>query len=277
MKKILCSLILLSVVLPYPLMAITVQGLTFAGMKIRGDATATPPVGLPRILPLGDSITRGSNDNNPECCFGYRDHLQDSLGVGVYDFVGNFSEPAISGTYDINHEGVAGQTTAQILARLQAGLSTLMPLPNPSGSKVLIIAGTNDIRASPSSSTVRAAAVANVVTMVNTIHAYDASISIYVALIPPNNVAGIDTGFTNYNTDLNSAMVTLQGTITNLHIVDMNGAIKNPANCTASYIAACMSDGLHPDDSTPYRGYVVLSNQWASCISNPSNTGCDGN
>lgn len=268
---------LFSVILPYPLMAITVQGLTFAGMKIRGDADAQPPAGPPRILPLGDSITRGSNDNNPECCFGYRDHLQDSLGVGNFDFVGNYSEPAISGTYDINHEGVAGQTTAQILARLQAGISTWMPTPNVAGSKVLILAGTNDIRANASSSAVRAAAVANVVTMVNTIHSHDASIDIYVGLIPPNNVAAIDTGFTNYNTDLNTAMVTLQGTISNLHIVDMNGAIKDPANCTASYIAACMSDGLHPDDSTPYRGYVVLADQWASCISSPSNSGCDGN
>lgn len=243
------------------------------------DSLLCAPVVLPPRKPilcfLGDSITRGSNDDTcqgqPQAgptttCFGYRDHLQDLIGVGIYDIVGDFKEPATNPTYDVDHAGVPGQKTSQILARLPAILSNKFVGPVPAGSIFLIHAGTNDIRTGGSQTT----AVNNVLAMINQINNHDPNITIYVALITP-----LSTATTNYNTALKAALETRQLTKTNLHIVNMEAAMRNLANCSPTYVA-CMSDGLHPDDTLPYSGYQVMANTWYSCLQNTNNTYCDG-
>lgn len=234
-----------------------------------------PPSSKPLLCPLGDSITRGSNDSTCQgqplagpttTCFGYRDHLQDLLGVGKYNFVGDFKEPSTSPTYDTDHAGVPGQTTAQILARLPGILSTNFVGPVPAGSIFLIHAGTNDIRLGGSQSV----AINNILTMINIINTYDPNITIYVALVTPYS-----SQMTSFNVALKSALITRQGTKSNLHYVDMEAAFRNIANCNPTYLI-CMNDGLHPDDVPPDPGYPLMARTWYNCIMDPTHQYCDG-
>lgn len=214
-------------------------------------------------MPFGDSITRGSLDSP---VWGYRDHLQDSLGVGVYDFVGPFNEPTSPGVYDADHNGRGGDDTNDLLARVSSNLSNYFALPNDATSKILLMVGTNDIKDGFDEATT----VTNVQTLVNTIDAYDPTINVYVATIIPSTNGTYDTNFTSYNAALVTMLETLQGSKENLYIVDMNTAFRT---CNSGTFSGCMGDSLHPNNT----GYQLISDTWYSCIQSSSNTYCNGN
>ena len=103
-------------------------------------AQAQSPV--PKVMPLGDSITRGTNDiNYPNGSIpgGYRKELGTRLGSSgfLYDFVGEKNDNAAPGM-DPDHNGNDGFRTDEILANLPAWLAV-----DP--DVVLLKAGTNDI------------------------------------------------------------------------------------------------------------------------------------
>lgn len=271
MKKIICSLILLSLLLPYPLMAITVHGLTLAEVTLRGDAEAS---GTPNLMPVGDSITRGSQDT--PVLFGYRDHLQDSLGIGSYAFVGAFTDPDNDSTYDVNHGGVGGESSPNILTRIDSELDSLMPAPNPSGSKVLLMVGTNDVR-SGGDGVSEAAALNNIAdnplttaSIVGKIHAHDSTVSVYVGTIIPSTDGANTTAFDSFNAALITRILAVRASKTNLHIVDVDTAFRT---CNGGTYTACLADTLHPNDT----GYQSISDAWYSCILSSTNANCNGN
>lgn len=215
-----------------------------------------------RIVCLGDSITFGANDADG---WGYRDHLQDLLGPGVYEFRGQLNDPtgSLNGYYN-NHEGYSGYTTGQILALLSNILLRDIPLPSATNSKILIHLGTNNITGD------QAASVSELVTIINTIHSYDPSIEIYVALIIPNRFAPFIPLVISYNGLLLTSLNTLQSSISNLYIVDQFSAMTD--NC--SPLSACYGgNNTHPDDT----GYQVMANAWNSCIRNHNAHYCNGN
>lgn len=234
----------------------------FSGnVALNGGTTATFPL---KIMPLGDSITRGSTDT-PDI-FGYRDHLQDSLGIGAYNFVGPFKDPTTNATYDVDHDGEGGDDTNNIISRLSSNLSTYLPLPNNPSSKILLMIGTNDIKDGFSEATT----VNNVETIINTIVAYDPTIKIYVATIIPSTNATWNANFTSYNTALVTRLTSMMISNSNLHRVDMNAKFRT---CNGGLYTTCYNDSLHPKDI----GYQSIAAGWYSCILSSSNTYCDGN
>jgi len=207
--------------------------------------------GRPRVMAVGDSITQGAGDSDG---FGYRDHLEFLLGVGEQEFVGTYRDPTSHPSYDVDHEAVGGETTDQVQARLPAALSAHLPKPNPTGSRLLLHIGTNDMQDRLPVDAV----VDNVEQIINMVHAHDPSISIYVALIIPSTLAEDDAVITDYNNALAARVSSLHATKSNLFIVDMNAAFKQNPFWQTAY----MADAFHPNDA----GYEVMANAWAQGI-----------
>ena len=95
-----------------------------------------------KIMPLGDSFTRGANDiNYPNGSIpgGYRKELGTRLATAglAFDFVGSSSITAVAGM-DPDHEGHDGFRTDQILSNLPTWLAAAPDV-------VLLHIGTNDI------------------------------------------------------------------------------------------------------------------------------------
>lgn len=243
----------------------TINGASFKGGTGGGSSEK-------KILPIGDSITKGVSGDTDS--FGYRNHLQDALGIGVYNFVGGFSDPSSDATYDVNHSGVGGNTSTQIESRLSTDLFNYFQGFNDPENKILIHAGTNDIfSCSVCDAGERAAIVQNIEDMIDAIVNENSSINIYVALIIPHTNATYDTDITNLNTDI-ATMVTAYGKA-NLYYVDMNSAFKDDTFtlCGGNWASNCIADGVHPNDT----GYQVMALQWASCIASSTNVNCNGN
>lgn len=237
---------------------VTYKGVTATGVY---TSSGTGVSVIKVLLPLGDSITVGAGST-----YGYRKQLQDSLGIGEYDFVGSFSNPSSDATYDVHHAGVSGENTTQILARLQGELDTNFDgIQN--GSIILIHAGTNGVSSGSN--------VPNVQTMLDRIFTKNPGIKVYVALIIPNKVGATETATIAYNASLLSMLQTYQGTNSNVHIVDMHSNFINDTfgTCSGDWATNCMGDNTHPNTT----GYTSMGLQWASCISSSSNTNCDGN
>jgi len=212
------------------------------------------------LYPIGDSITKGTagGDN-----FGFRDHLQDEL-TGNYDFVGEFSDPVSDPTYDVNHSGVDGDASTEMLVRVTANYDTYMSGVNGDNSIAIIHAGTNDIYdaggGDGGDKVVTDAeidtAVANVKSLVDFLHGKNPDVQVYVALIIPSTDNDWNANFVRFNTDL-SVMLAAH-TKTNLYEVDMHTAFTD----VAGWATSLMADIWHPTDT----GYQLMADMWSSAI-----------
>lgn len=240
----------------------------FGAVSLGGFTSESQEIEL-NLMPLGDSITYGNTGGDAD---GYRFNLQALLGVGVYDFVGSIQQPASDETYDVDGSGVGGNTSSQIEARTDGELDTYMSTTSDGGI-VLLHGGTNDILLELS----EAAAVQNIIDIIDLIDAHNSNIDIYVALIIPRK--DNDGWADSYNTALNTALETKQGSKTNLVIVDMNTAFTADTfgNCSGDWEANCIDPEditkLHPNGA----GYATMAKQWNSCMSSSTNTNCNGN
>ncbi len=112
-------------------------------MSIVGDIPLKQHKGsnLPRILFLGDQITRGINDPSG---FGFRDHVQKLFGSGLWNCVGPYSDPDYNSLYDVNHSAEdwdwAGATRQKINNLLEEFMD-----PDAKNDWVLIHLGTVNI------------------------------------------------------------------------------------------------------------------------------------
>jgi lysophospholipase L1-like esterase len=235
------------------------DGLRIDKILLRTSSSTTPPSGAgpsessgkPRLMGVGDSITVGSADPDQ---FGYRDHLQRHRGIGLMEFVGTQQGPSSNTVYDVDHAGVSGERTDQVIARLAAALAAHMPVPNPAGSAILLHVGTNDITQGIAESVI----VDNVEAIIDLIDAHDPSIDVHVALITPRTLPEFDAPTTSYNNALETRLLSLQATKSNLFIVDMNAAFKANPTWAADY----MGDGVHPNDI----GYQIMAVQWDASL-----------
>lgn len=223
-----------------------------------------------RLMPVGDSITFGTTDPN---LFGYRDHLQDFLGIGTYDIVGYTKRPASNATYDVEVSATGGFRTLDVLGRISLDLFNFMPKPNGPSSKLLLFIGTNDSAGStpgfPPPPVLPAVAAARVASIINRIKSYDSSISIYVALIIPHRGAGSvknNPNFIAYNSALSATLTTIMATNSNVHMVNMYTAytedtfgLLSGSYLTKGYAAG---DDTHPSEL----GYTVIATAWAAAI-----------
>jgi lysophospholipase L1-like esterase len=216
-------------------MLITIAVILLGCFSVR--AIAGEPV---RIMPLGDSITRGwygSVGSN-----GYRKPLYLKLvnrGYNV-DFVGGQSDGNFA---DRNHEGHDGWHAAEgtgegILPNVYNWLTA-----NPADI-VLLHIGTNDITGGDQN-------IGEVNDILDEIDRFSEDITVILALII--NRQNYSATTTQFNDDLNSMALDRIASGDDIIIVDMESALNYSTD---------MADNLHPNDS----GYAKMADVWYDAL-----------
>lgn len=213
-------------------------------------------------MPLGDSITRGSNDTNypnGNILGGYRRNLGILLNsVGrPYDFVGERSDNAAA-NMDPDHNGNDGYRTDQMLAGLPAWLSAQ---PN----RVLLLAGTNDILQRVAIST----AISNLSDIIELLILDAPNRRIYVGTILPisQDWNGVSAAVLNadanlYNTELRNLVQQYGSSGDQVYLVDLNVDLVY-TNTNTSLNVFQPGDGVHPGQA----GYDQMATLWYSALS----------
>lgn len=140
------------------------------------EAPPPPPSGVARILPLGDSITKGRKDH-----WSYRRDLEIALtNAGcAFDYVGSVSGPG-SGPgvplIDRDHDGHSGLRTDEIANRMHNWL------PGNEHDWALVHIGTNDVRQGTSISAART----NIGRIIDKLRGANPNVGILLAQIIPN-------------------------------------------------------------------------------------------
>jgi lysophospholipase L1-like esterase len=211
-----------------------------------GSNGGDPGIQKIKVMPLGDSITKGTGSSDEA---GYRRDLEFLLNDAGHDvdFVG--SQQHGSNDFDREHEGHAGWEANQIRDNIYNWLV------NYQTDIVLLHIGTNDISSGQS--------VSGIVTEVGQIldnvdqyeSDYSTEITVFVALIVnrsnPFSTDGLST--TEYN---NQILTMAQARIAlgdNILLVDHESALTYPND---------MADILHPNDS----GYDKMAATWAAAL-----------
>lgn len=226
---------------------------------VESESEPPPPEDEKKILCIGDSITRGWSDHP---IFGYRDHLQDKLGIGEFKFVGTLSDPSSDATYDVNHAGINSNRSDEIKDRVLEELETSME-NTLEGSKVLLHTGSADIFLNYGSGTQTEkleSYVQNVHDIIDIIDTFNPDLEVYVALVIPSTDTTAEPKIEEYNTLLKEMLLTYQGTKENLFIVDMHKKFTDHSGWETGWLA----DGYHPNDA----GYNAMSEEWFNIIEN---------
>ncbi|OPZ27085.1 MAG: GDSL-like Lipase/Acylhydrolase [Lentisphaerae bacterium ADurb.BinA184] len=217
-------------------------------------ATVAAPI---RIMPLGDSLTRGLNGvgNVPG---GYRTSLYNQLTTdsgwfqanGV-DFVGTASDnadpfpptaPDTDWLPDSDHEGHGGQRIDQA----QAGILGWLAATNP--AIVLMHLGTNDVAQDYS----LAAAPSRLDTLIGTIATASPDTHVVVAQIIPSTSVGENAQIQSFNSAIPGIVASHQAAGHLVTSVDMYSAVT-PTN---------MVDTYHPGKA----GYDEMADAWFAAI-----------
>ena len=223
------------------------------------DASSTNKSKVLRIMPLGDSVTRGTYLTkkegqatglpNPDGG-GYRKPLQDKLRAAgiVFDFVGDLNYNAfgkdgiIDPGFDPDHHGLAGfgnysilrggvvPTPKDVLAEkkleqiIVPGLVEVLKKHNP--DIILLMSGANGFDATGRDELIR--------TIGENSQAHLLVATILPQKIPRNGWEQVD----NYNASLQAVVDALQKAGKHITLIDMNKAIS---------VENLMPDGVHPD------------------------------
>jgi lysophospholipase L1-like esterase len=212
------------------------------------DGSSTPPNEVVRILPLGDSITRGKNGVTSGR-WSYRRDLEAALvNAGCsFDFVGSQNSPdpgPSSGTplVDRDNEGHSGLRTDEVKNRLKNWL------PGNDHDWALIHLGTNDVLQGTGISAARS----NLGNIIDQLRAKNSHVGILIAQIIPNFPE---------NT---SAVVALNDEIVSL-AAEKNTA-ASPVIAVDQYSGYNASsyniDGIHPNET----GEAVIALRWADAL-----------
>ncbi len=199
--------------------------------------TASSAATTTKIMPLGDSITRGSQSQDTG---GYRGFLETSLeGEGYdFDFVGSQTDYAGSGEYALTrkrHEGHSGYTINGIRNNINTWLTDWDP------DVVLLMIGTNDRKASdfPDGAATRFEA------LVEDIQNHPTKPRLLASAIPPSSDSSINTKITRYN-----------GLIKQISI-DHGVPFVEPGLGLGD-----LADGVHPDRE----GYQKIAQAWFAAL-----------
>jgi len=219
-----------------------------------------------RIMPLGDSITKGTGTcSEPDTylnCIGYRQDLWNALVDNGYsiDFVGSqgsqFQDDYLDPYHDNDHEGHGGRTADWIRDRVY-GPSDHFLLDNPADI-VLLHIGTNDINGLPLLSDPNDV-VNEVSQILDKINNYGTNegheVWVILARIINRSDPLSDKGqlTTDFNMSLQSMADSKIAGGDNILVVDMEAALIYPDD---------LGDNLHPNDT----GYSKMANEWFSAL-----------
>ena len=195
---------------------------------------ATAPI---KIMPLGDSITYGTNSSNGG---GYRLPLWNDLisqGASV-DFVGSQQSGPMNA--DDDNEGHPGWRIDQIASNIVSWLTTYQP------QIILLHIGTNDINQNYDV----ANAPARLSSLIHQITTTLPNASVFVAqIIPLTSSSSSNSQVVTYNSAIPNIV---QAAGPNVHMVDMYDAV--PANQ--------LPDNIHPSDF----GYALMAHVWYTAL-----------
>ncbi|SDT53506.1 ricin-type beta-trefoil lectin domain protein [Actinoplanes derwentensis] len=214
---------------------VLIAALAVAGVLFQPVAAAAESNGGTRVMPLGDSITEGTQVPG-----GYRIGLWQRLASAGYrvDFAGTqFNGPANLGDHD--HQGHPGWRIDQIDANIAGWLRTTTP------RTVLLHIGTNDILQNYNVP----GAPGRLSTLIDRITGTVPSADVFVATIIPLANSGQEAAARTYNTAL-SSIVRSKGS--RVHLVDMHAALT----------AADLIDGVHPTAN----GYDKMAATWYAAL-----------
>jgi lysophospholipase L1-like esterase len=197
-------------------------------------ASAAPAAAV-RLMPLGDSITAGSN-----IAGAYRtrlwqrattDHRQD-------DFVGS-QKGGPSQLGDLDHEGHPGWRIEQLDAQIAGWLATYKP------QTILLHIGTNDITQNYDV----AGAPARLSTLIDHITANAPTAEVFISNIVPFVNPGVETRAKPYNAAVPGIVSQWAAKGKHVHFVDMHSALTT---------ADISPDGVHPSAT----GYSKMGDRW---------------
>jgi lysophospholipase L1-like esterase len=207
---------------------------TLAGI---GTAVAESNGGV-RVMPLGDSITEGTQVPG-----GYRIGLWQRLGSGGYrvDFTGSqFNGPASLGDHD--HEGHPGWRIDQIDANIVGWVQSQAP------RSVLLHIGTNDVLQNFNVSS----APNRLSNLIDRITSTAPNADVFVAQIIPLANSGQEAAVRTFNAAIPGIVQGKVNAGKRVHLVDMHSALT-----TADLI-----DGIHPTAG----GYDKMAATWYNAL-----------
>ena len=191
-----------------------------------------------RVMPLGDSITEGTQVPG-----GYRIGLWQRLNSNGYrvDFVGSqFNGPASLGDHD--HEGHPGWRIDQIDANIVGWLQSFTP------HSVLLHIGTNDVLQNFNLST----APTRLSTLIDHITNTAPTAEVFVAQITPLANANQDAAARTFNAAIPGIVQSKVNAGKHVHLVDMHSALTT----------ADLTDGIHPTAG----GYDKMAATWFTAL-----------
>jgi len=218
--------------------AILTAVLTVGGAAARADVAAAESNGGVRVMPLGDSITEGTQVPG-----GYRIGLWQRLAAAGYrvDFVGTqFNGPAALGDHD--HEGHPGWRIDQIDANITGWVRTTTP------RTVLLHIGTNDVLQNFNLQ----GAPNRLSALIDHITAAAPAADVFVATIIPLSSTGQEAAARTFNAAIPGIVQSKVNSGKRVHLVDMHAALT-----TADLI-----DGIHPTAG----GYDKMAATWYAAL-----------
>ncbi len=213
-----------------------------------------PPAGTAcRIMPLGDSITRGSDHG------GYRSHLFSAMvraGKNI-TFVGSEAHgpDTIEGrSFPKQHEGHSGWTIEDgggrsgITSRVTGWVTAARP------HIVLLMIGTNDLNIALDVPD----APRRLGIVLDRVASASPDALIILARIIPSKLPALNAVISTYNNAIESVAATRIAAGKHILVVDMEQAFL----ATPNYATACLGDDLHPSEI----GYGVMSQVWMRAV-----------
>lgn len=214
----------------------------------------TPPVTTTTIdlMPLGDSITQGYPTTQTLAQGGYRCPLYTLLAAKGINAIAEGYGANIGIQCQTGWEGHYGYTIQQIeTMEVQDGAVTI-----GKPQYVTLIAGTNDVAAGESASTIGA----NLTALINNVVQQSPNVHIFLSTIPPMNPA-VSAQIAGWSAQVPAANVAIKAVAasfgTRVTLVDGYAAL-------ISNVPGNSADGVH----LTVAGYDILANLFATAITN---------
>ncbi len=202
-------------------------------------------LGQVRVMPLGDSITKGATGSSPQG--GYRDDLETQLDNADINFIYVGEESDAVGS----HQGINGQTSSDINASISGWLATTNP------DIVILHIGTNDISVDRQTSLI----INDIDSIIEKI---GTSRRVILSTIIPRQ-DGRDAATTTLNESITALATQKLNEGFQVTLADPNSAFKENGSWQTVY----MFDDLHPNNA----GYGVLAGEYFDAINANAVTG----